>query len=509
LRHSVDKRLLKSGLALSADVTARRVSSAQLTELAIARASHVNGDLNAIVATRYDAARLEAAAVDRANQGSADLQLRFRGVPCTIKEAIGVQGMPNASGFVPRKDYRVAQDATVVRRLRAHGIVVIGVTNTSELCMWQESYNKLYGATNNPHDTARTVGGSSGGEAAVVAAGVSPIGVGSDIGGSIRMPAFFCGVFGHKPTGGAVPNTGQFPIARNEALRYLTTGPITRHAEDLFPMLQIMAGPDGEDAFCRPIRFGAPERLDIAKLTVYVVAGVNMPGMGVTQSLLDAQERAASALERAGARVVRNHHIDLHDAVDIWATLLADAGGTTFGQHMVGDHAGERPAPPARRMFAACVAELLGLGPSQPHTFPAVGLALIERIQSLPILEYRKAGVRERARVLKEQLEALLGEFDEAEHVLKSPPQGDAIILFPPHTQPAARHCVPLFFPVQWVMTAIWNSMQLPATQVPLGHDADGIPVGVQVVGGEGGDHITIGVAMFLEKALGGWRHID
>jgi fatty acid amide hydrolase 2 len=258
---SVDKRLLKSGLALSADVAARRVTSAQLTDLAIARATAINADINAIVATRYDAARQEAAAADR-NQGSADQ--KFRGVPCTIKEAIGVTGMPNASGFVPRKDFRVAKDATVVKRLRAHGIVVIGVTNTSELCMWQESYNKLYGTTNNPHDTARTVGGSSGGEAAVVAAGVSPIGVGSDIGGSIRMPAFFCGVFGHKPTGGAVPNTGQFPIARNEALRYLTTGPITRHAEDLFPMLQIMAGPDGEDAFCRPIHFGAPDKLDIA-----------------------------------------------------------------------------------------------------------------------------------------------------------------------------------------------------------------------------------------------------
>lgn len=498
---------MKSGIALGADVNAGKVTSRALTELSIGRASAINKDLNAIVATRFDLARQEAAAIDSNNKQKSSSAARFRGVPCTIKEAIGVTGMPNASGFVPRKDFRASVDATVVKRLREHGIVVIGVTNTSELCMWQESYNKLYGVTNNPHDTSRTVGGSSGGEAAVVAAGVSPIGVGSDIGGSIRMPAFFCGVFGHKPTGGAVPNTGQFPIARNEALRYLTTGPITRYAEDLFPMLEIMAGPDGEDAFCRPIRFGAPDKVDVAKLTVYVVKGINMPGMGVTQSLLDAQERAARALEQAGARVVRNYAIDLSDSVDIWATLLADAGGTTFGQHMDGDHDGKRPPPPARAKFAATVADLLGLGGDQPHTFPAVGLAVIERINDL--LEFRKPAIRERARVLKEKLEELLGEFDDADHVLKSPPQGEAIILFPPHTQPAPRHCVPLFFPVQWVMTAIWNSMQLPCTQVPLGHDAEGMPVGVQVIGGEGGDHITIGVAMFLERALGGWRHIE
>jgi fatty acid amide hydrolase 2 len=484
------------------------LSSAAATASAIARLTAVNPTLNAVVATRFDLARAEAAAVD-ALPASAKAKLRLCGVPMTVKEAIGVAGMPNASGLVARQHVRAAQDATVVKRLREHGVVVLGVTNTSELCMWQESYNRLYGLTSNPHDTSRTVGGSSGGEAAAVAAGISMIGVGSDIGGSIRMPAFFCGLFGHKPSGGAIPNSGQFPIASGRALRYLTTGPITRHASDLWPMFEIMAGPDGHDPMCREMRFGDPHQLDVSKLTVYVVTGINIPGMRVAQSLLDAQERAASAFERAGARVVRDHALDLSMSVDIWATLLADAGGTTFRQHMNNDHKGEREAPARLDRVWHYVLDRLGLGDS-PHTLPALGLTAIERLQNLPMAEARKPAIRERARALKRELEGMLGAFDETARALKAPAHGQSILLFPPHTQPAPRHCVPLFFPIQWVMTAIWNSMELPSTQVPLGHDAHGgLPVGVQVIAGEGGDHLTIGAALFLERELGGWTEIE
>lgn len=504
----VDAALQRSAITLSQQIAAAQHSSRAATASAIARARAVNPVLNAIVAERFELALQESAAID-ALPAAQKQRLPLCGVPCTIKEAIGVTGMPNASGLVSRKDFRATEDATVVKRLRAAGVVVIGVTNTSELCMWQESYNKLYGTTHNPHDTSRTVGGSSGGEAAAVAAGISMIGVGSDIGGSIRMPAFFCGVFGHKPTGGLVPNSGQFPIARNQALRYLTTGPITRHAADLWHLLRIMAGPDGRDEFCREIRLGEPAAVDVAALTVYVVKGLGIPGLGVADSLLAAQERAAAALEKAGARVVREPELDLKDAVDIWATLLADAGGTTFRQHMNNDHAGEREAPLDPARWWHYVLEHLGLS-SSPHTLPALGLCLIERLQNLSVAEARKPAIRARARALKKRLEELLGAFDERTRALAPPAGGShAVLLFPPHTQPAPRHCVPLFFPLQWAMTAIWNSMELPSTQVPLGHDAHGLPLGVQVIGGEGGDHVTIGVALFLERACGGFTPIE
>src|SRR5262249_8717417 len=150
-------------------------------------------------------------------------------------------------GLYARRGKPATRDATAVKRLRAAGAIPLGVTNVSELCMWMESANTVYGRTSNPYDLARTPGGRSGGEGAIVGAGASPVGLGSDVGGSIRMPAFFCGVFGHKPTGGLIPNTGQFPIAENDALRYLTTGPLCRRAEDLWPIVRTLAGPDGED----------------------------------------------------------------------------------------------------------------------------------------------------------------------------------------------------------------------------------------------------------------------
>src|SRR6185503_363040 len=155
-------------------------------------------------------------------------------------------------GLVARKGRLATQDAVAVARLRAAGAIPLGVTNVSELCMWMESDNRVYGRTNNPYDQARTVGGSSGGEGAIIGAGGAPFGVGSDIGGSIRIPAAFCGVVGHKPSGRLVPNTGQFPPAEGPANAYLGTGPLVRRVRDVWPLLRVMAGPDGHDPVCAP-----------------------------------------------------------------------------------------------------------------------------------------------------------------------------------------------------------------------------------------------------------------
>src|SRR5699024_2538512 len=138
------------------------------------------------------------------------------------------EGMPNTAGVVSRVGLRATEDATSVARYRQAGAIPIGVTNTSEACMWMESNNKVYGRSNNPYDITRIVGGSSGGEGAIIGAGVVPFGLGSDVGGSIRMPAFFNGVFGHKASSGLIPNSGQFPPIEGEGLRYLSTGPLAR-----------------------------------------------------------------------------------------------------------------------------------------------------------------------------------------------------------------------------------------------------------------------------------------
>src|SRR5207237_4863970 len=134
--------------------------------------------------------------------------------------------------------------------------IPLGVTNTSELTLWIESSNRVYGRTSNPYDARRTAGGSSGGEGAAVGSGGSPFGVAADIAGSIRIPAFFCGVFGHKPSPGVGPNTGLYPPTPGEAARMLQTGPLARRAEDLMPLLRLMAGPDGVDPLGRDVALG-------------------------------------------------------------------------------------------------------------------------------------------------------------------------------------------------------------------------------------------------------------
>src|SRR4051812_36997361 len=243
--------LSASALELAALIRRREISSREAVCAHIRRAREVNPTLNAIVHARYDEALAEADAADAAVKRGGDLS-PFHGVPCTIKECIGLTGMRKTAGLLARRERVAERDGTAVARLRAAGAIPIGVTNVSELMMWMESTNPVYGRTNNPYDPTRTAGGSSGGEGSIVGSGASPMGLGADIGGSIRMPAFFCGVFGHKPSGGLVPATGHWPNAERGAQRFLTTGPLCRRAEDLMPFLRAVAGPDGVDDGCRP-----------------------------------------------------------------------------------------------------------------------------------------------------------------------------------------------------------------------------------------------------------------
>src|SRR4051794_38314831 len=214
----------RSASDLARAIREGELTSREVVEAHVAHARRLNPGLKAIAADRFDAALEEADGADarirasgggdasarRGGDGRADLP-PFLGVPCTIKESFAVAGMPNAAGLVHRREFRAEADAPAVARLRAAGAIPIGVTNTSEATMWIESSNHLYGRTNNAYNPKRTAGGSSGGEGAAVGAGFAPIGLGTDIGGSIRVPAFFNGVFGHKPSPGIVPCSGHFP----------------------------------------------------------------------------------------------------------------------------------------------------------------------------------------------------------------------------------------------------------------------------------------------------------
>lgn len=468
--------LTLSGTEIARRIRDRSLSSREAVSTHIDRIRRVNPTLNAIVQERFDNALSEADAADQAIAAGKAPDVPFYGVPCSIKECFALTGMQNTSGLVSRIGVVAQEDAPAVRRIRGAGAIPMGVTNVSELCMWMESNNKVYGRTNNPYDPRHIVGGSSGGEGAIIASGGSPFGVGSDIGGSIRMPAFFNGIFGHKPTGGLIPNTGQYPNASNEARHYLATGPLARRCEDLWPLVRIMAGTDSPEDGCLPWKLGDPESVDLSQLTVYCIPDNGK--LRVSKDIQGALQRSAAALEEAGAKVVHTRIPELKRSFDIWSSMLEASGGPTF-RELLADGKPFEPATEVLRMI---------LGRS-PYTFPGLGLALLESVTKMTPARNRR--FVEKGIELRAQLVDMLG------------PNG--VMLFPPYPTVAPRHNVPLFPPLNWVYTAILNVMELPVTAVPTGLNSRGLPTGVQVAGIHGNDHVTVAVALELERRLGGW----
>jgi fatty acid amide hydrolase 2 len=470
--------LSMSALELAAAIRGRELSSQEVVGAHVERARACNGTINAIVVERYEPAMQAAKLADeRIARGDADLPPLF-GVPCTIKESFAVAGLPNTSGLVRRRSVIADADATTVARLREAGAICIGLTNVSELCMWMESNNRVYGRSNNPYDPRCIVGGSSGGEGAIVGAGASPFGLGADIGGSIRMPAFFCGVFGHKSSGGVVPGTGMYPLSENAALRYLSTGPITRRATDLMPLLRLLAGHDGHDHGVRDVTLGDPATIEPRDLDVWVVE--DNGSTPVDFELVEALDRAASTLERLGAKVRRRKMPELGRGFDLWSAGMAAAAETSF-RTLLGDG---QPIAVGRELLRWAMRR-------SDHTLPALVLAAVEDMWPIVPSVEQRGRLLEEVVTLRAQIDELLG--------------ARGVILFPTHPRPAPRHYAPLLRPLDFTYTAIFNVLEKPVTQVPMGLSREGVPLGLQVIGASDCDHVTIAVACLLERELGGW----
>jgi fatty acid amide hydrolase 2 len=447
------------------EVTAREVLEAHIEVL-------VRADVNAIVADRFDAAREEADAVDaRLTAGETDPP-PLLGVPTTIKESIAVAGMPHTSGLVSLKGRVAEENAPVVTRLLEAGPILLGVTNLSELTMWIESENRLYGRTDNAYDPKRTAGGSSGGEGAAVGSGGSPIGIGSDFAGSIRVPAFFNGVFGHRTSAEVVPATGLFPASEGAAMRMNSVGPLARRAEDLMPVLKLIAGPDGTDPITREVELGDPAEVEIEGLDVVLGQGTSY--LPVRREIREARERAAEALARRGAKVRREPMKSLRRATELFLAAAQSGAGLKLSELIV-----QHGSDPVTLRSA--------LRRGGPHT-RATRLTLATERIGLPERRVKRAVAA--AKSLEQEVSDIIG---------------DGVLLHPPHPRVAPKHGRTVGRP--WVLapTAIFNLLGLPATQVPLGLGPHGLPLGVQVAARLDRDHVTIAVAMALEQEFGGW----
>ena len=462
----------RSALSLAAAIRSGELSARSVVDAHIAVLERAAPRINAVAADRFDAARAEADDADSRVAASATTEMLppLLGVPFTVKESIAVAGMPQSTGLVARAGVRASQSASTVTRLRTAGAIALGVTNTSELTLWIESVNRLYGRTSNPYAPGRAAGGSSGGEGAAVGSGGSPFGLASDIGGSIRVPALFCGAFGHKPSSRLVPTSGNFPPCEAGNSPLLGVGPIARRAEDLIAVLRIIAGPDGVDASTRPAEIGDPALVSLEGLPVVIAEATSW--RPIHRELHDARERAAGALAAGGARIRRVRMPSWRGALLPFLARLR-AGSTSTTADLVATPGGRRPGP----------ARLLA--PGGPHTM-ATRLTLLGEL--LP--ETASDALLARAHELAAELRAVIG---------------DGVLLHPAHRGPAPRNGTTVGRP--WLLTpaAIFNLAEVPVTEVPIGRSARGLPLGVQVAGGIGRDHVTIAVAMALERAFGGW----
>lgn len=475
-----DKTLTKmSGIGLAAAIRGGQASSREVVEAHIARLRAVDPVLNAIACGRYDQALAEADAADTRIAGASGPDDRslppLLGVPCTIKESFELVGMPNCVGVVHRKDVRSTTNAPPVQRLLDAGAIPLGVTNISELTLWIESDNRVYGRASNAYDPSRVAGGSSGGEGAAIGSGGSPFGIGTDIAGSIRVPAFFNGVFGHKPTVGIVPNSGQWPHAVGSAARLLGTGPLARHAEDLMPLLRIVAGPDGIDDLVREVELGDPANVDLSGLDVLVSRDAWY--FPASRELMDARERAAGALSALGANVRDVSLKSLRRALGLLLVALVEGGGDTVAEMLTPEG-----GPPVTLRTAL-------RDRRARHTWPTIWLMGSEALLA-----------HSPSRSAKRQLAAGRALADEFNAVV-----GDGVLLHPPHSRVAPKHGSTVARPWAVAPTSMFNLTGSPVTQVPLGLNGGGLPLGVQVVAGRDRDHVSIAVAMALENVFGGW----
>lgn len=465
--------------ALTARMRAGTLSPVTLVEAHIERARALHDTLNIFTETRFEAAREEARAAEvRYRRGQAG---PLAGIPFSVKEMVSVAGLRQTAGIVARFDAVAERDATVVRRLRRAGGVVLGVTNVPEGGMWMETHNRIFGRTDNPWDPTRTPGGSSGGEGALVAAGGSVFGVGSDVGGSIRIPSAFCGVPGHKPTGGLVPNTGHWPNDGG-AGAMLTTGPIARSADDLWTLLCLMAGPDGLDWSVER----TPPTGTLGPLDVRGVRVITVPRNGPVRAhpaMLDALQRAERALGEAGARIERAPAGLLDGSLAIWAAAMEDLEAEPF-DILLGD--GQRLS--LRRELPRLLLR------RSPHTPMALGAVVLQRVAGRFFADRLQAALDARD-ALQTRLDALLG--------------ADGILLHPPFPRPAPRHRVAMLRPMDFIYSGLFNALHVPSTVMPVGFSKNGLPVSVQIIGARGRDRLTVSVGRALEERLGGWVRAD
>jgi amidase len=472
----------QSARANLAALRRREVSSRELLDAQLARVARLDPGLNAVVTLDAERARAAADAADRAASRGAWLG-PLHGLPITVKDTFETAGLRTTCGVPELAQHVPKQDATAVARLRTAGAVIFGKTNTPTWAGDWQTTNPLFGTTNNPWDRARTPGGSSGGSAVSVAAGFSSLELGSDIGGSIRVPAHCCGVFGHKPSRGLVPMRGHIPGLPGTLGEFDldTAGPLARTAEDLELGLDVLAGAAPELAHAVTLRVPPARARELRGFRA--AAWFEEPACPVDDEMRGVLEGAADRLAAAGARIDRKARpaVDFREAVDAYVALLIPIMSLTMPDEVV-----------ARAALA---------GAQVPADVPGI-LPTAARAYALRHRDWL------RTNELRSRIRARWYEFFRDVDVLLCP-----VMLTPAFVQDASEWSArrirvngverSYMEQVEWpgLVTMAW----LPSTVIPVGRTAGGLPVGVQIVGPYLEDRTPLAFAAAAERILGGF----
>ena len=472
-----------SASALAAAIAARRIGSRELLEHYLARVERHNPALNAIVTLDVERARDRADAADAA-LARGESWGPLHGLPMTIKDSIEVEGLRTTSGSPLLAQYVSRTDAPTVARLRAAGAVIFGKTNLPVFAGDVQSYNPVFGTTNNPWDLTRTPGGSSGGAAAALAAGLTGLELGSDIGGSIRNPAHCCGVFGHKPSHGIVPGRGHIPGPPGTLSEadIAVLGPLARGADDLGLALRLLAGPDRDRSVGWKLDLPPPRRQALREFRV--AAWFDDPACRIDSELLAHYQALAETLRREGVAVDESARpaVDFGQAIAAYVSLLMPIVNAGL--------------PDVEFRQLAALADTLPPGDTSPMGAIARATALRHR----DWLRVNEARTRMRA-----SWTAFFEQYD----VLLCPVLPTAAILHD-HSEPmSARTLQVNGIPRPYLEQTSWAGLTgmawLPATAAPIGRTASGLPIGVQIVGPWLEDYTPIAFAGHLAALTGGF----
>jgi amidase len=460
-----------SAVSMAEQIRQKKLSPVELVEAHLSRIEALNPKLNAFVYIDAESARMQARAAEAAVLKGEEIGV-LHGVPLSMKNSVEVVGMPWEAGTKLRAGIVGARDAPLVVRLRQAGAIIMGVTNAPELLMAWETDNLLCGRTNNPWDLARTPGGSSGGEAAAIAAGMSAGGVGSDGGGSIRQPAHFSGVCGLKPTPGRIPATGHFPESVGPFALLGVVGPMARNVDDLKILFEVMQGPDDGDPSAAPVPIRWPGKDELKHIRIgYFEDDGRTP---VTAETRAAVRTAADALRRASFKVESFRPEGLEVARQLWWKLFGIAGGMMLGSMTKGR---EAELSPMLTEFCRGVA-------AQPtHTAQSLLETWIQRD------------------VVRAQVLAQMRDYP--------------VLLCPVASIPAFRHGERSWqvegktveYLDAWSYTEWFNLLGTPAAVVPVGKSPEGLPIGVQIVARPWQEELVISIAAALEVQRGCYGH--